>query len=489
MQLSGPAITVDTACSSSLVAIYQACRALTNRDCNAALAGGVNAMTSPDVSLTRCPTAERPHLSSLQMFLGLDRGHFLSPTGQCKPFDASADGYARGEGCGMFVLKRLSDAVAEHDRVLGVIRGVEINQSGRAQSPTHPHAPTQIALFWRLLRRAGLGAHRVNVIEAHGTGTPAGDPREMESLRAVFAVGRAARDPLHVTALKANIGHLEAASGAAGLAKLLLMLRHRTIPRQIALGALNPRIAPLESDNTVIDVEAVAWDAGGGGGGGGGGDGLSRVALLNNFGAAGSNGALLLEEYIPPAVCPPLVESSPTAYVVGLSAKTAWALDELRTRYVQWLSSRQGAGVRLQDIAYTATVRRQIYEYRLAVSAGSVDELADKLHAASGTHVDGRSSTVAFVFSGQGGQYLGMGRTFYQTFPIFKRAVDECEAFLVSTGFPGVLPIILSSGEMSGLAELEELQAYQAATFALGYALAMLWISWGVTPDVVVGHR
>ncbi|ETW82343.1 polyketide synthase variant A [Heterobasidion irregulare TC 32-1] len=468
MQLSGPAITVDTACSSSLVAIYQACRALTNRDCNAALAGGVNAMTSPD------------------MFLGLDRGHFLSPTGQCKPFDASADGYARGEGCGMFVLKRLSDAVAEHDRILGVIRGVEINQSGRAQSPTHPHAPTQIALFRRLLRRAGLGAHRVNVVEAHGTGTPAGDPREMESLRAVFAVGRAARDPLHVTALKANIGHLEAASGAAGLAKLLLMLRYRTIPRQIALGALNPRIAPLESDNTVIDVEAVAWNAGGGGGGGG--EVLSRVALLNNFGAAGSNGALLLEEYIPPVACPPPVESPPTAYVLGLSAKTAWALDELRTRYVQWLSSRQGAGVRLQDIAYTATVRRQIYEYRLAVSAGSVDELADKLHTASGTHVDGRSSTVAFVFSGQGGQYLGMGRAFYQTFPVFKRAVNECEAFLVSAGFPGVLPIILSSGKTSGLTELEELQAYQAATFALGYALAMLWISWGVTPSVVVGH-
>ncbi|KAG6844207.1 hypothetical protein H0H93_016595, partial [Arthromyces matolae] len=236
MQLSGPSIVVDTACSSSIVALYQAARALMNKDCDAALVGGVNIITSPD------------------MFLGLDRGHFLSPTGQCKAFDASADGYSRGEGCGAFVLKRLPDALAENDRILGVIRGIEVNQSGLAHSITHPHAPTQASLFRRLLGNSNIDANRVNVIEAHGTGTQAGDPNELESIRSVFSSHRSSNNPLHVTSIKANIGHLEAASGAAGLAKLLLMMERRSIPRQISLTTLNPRITPLHVDHTVIDT-------------------------------------------------------------------------------------------------------------------------------------------------------------------------------------------------------------------------------------------
>ncbi|KAI0055306.1 polyketide synthase [Artomyces pyxidatus] len=460
MQLGGPSVVIDTACSSSLVAIYQACRALMNRDCNAAMAGGVNVVTSPD------------------MFLGLDRGHFLSPTGQCKAFDASADGYSRSEGCGVFVLKRLDDALAENDHILGVIRGVEVNQSGLAHSITHPHPPTQVNLFHRILERTGFDASRVNVVEAHGTGTQAGDPNELESIRSVFATGRSAKNPLHITSVKANIGHLEAASGAAGLAKLLLMLQHRTIPRLISLKNLNPRIANLLSDNTVIDTAHAPWNPSE--------EASTRVALLNNFGAAGSNGALILEEFVSPT--PGLQAPAQAAYVVGLSAKTVEALSTLRDRYIDWLNDAASIDTPLQDIAYTATARRRIYDHRLAVTAGNKQELAEKLKSASGVEVPKAQGKIAFVFSGQGGQYLGMGATLYRTVPLFREAVDECHSFLTASGFPGVVQIIAPEADGSGLSQLEEFEANQAAIFALEYALAKLWMSWGIVPEVVVGH-
>ncbi|KAI0036587.1 polyketide synthase [Vararia minispora EC-137] len=460
MKLSGPSVVLDTACSSSLVAIYQACRALTNHDCNAALAGGVNVITSPD------------------MFLGLDRGHFLSPTGQCKAFDASADGYSRSEGCGLFVLKRLSDALAENDHVLGVIRGVEVNQSGLAHSITHPHAPTQASLFRQLLSRSGVEAHRVSVVEAHGTGTQAGDPNELESIRAVFATGRSAENPLHVTSVKANIGHLEAASGAAALAKLLLMLKYGIIPRQISLKNLNPLIQPLHVDHTVINLENAAWTATI--------EGDTRLALLNNFGAAGSNGALLLEEHRQKAI--DTRKSSQSSFVVGLSAKTEEALYRLRDSYVSWLQGPAATDVPLADIAYTATSRRIVYEHRLAVHVGSKEELVEKLNSAMGVNSGKDTRKIAFVFSGQGGQYKSMGSTLYHSHPLFKEIVDECHEFLTKSGFPGVLQVIVPEVAGDPKSQAEELEVYQPAVFALEYALAMVWMSWGVTPAVVIGH-
>ncbi|KAK0498692.1 hypothetical protein EDD18DRAFT_1153287 [Armillaria luteobubalina] len=461
LQFSGPSIVVDTACSSSLIAVYQACRALMNRDCNAAVAGGVNVIGSPD------------------MFLGLDRGHFLSSTGQCKAFDASADGYSRSEGCGIFVLKRLSDAVAENDQILGVIRGVDVNQSGKAYSITRPHAPTQENLFTQTLERSGLDASRISVVEAHGTGTQAGDPIELESIRGIFAKNRKANNPLHITSVKANIGHLEAASGAAALAKLLLMLRHRTIPRLISLKNLNPRIKPLASDNVIIDTKQTTWTVPD--------ESLPRIALLNNFGAAGSNGALLLEEYIPkPSGKDTEVGST---FIVGLSAKSEQALVDLRASYIEYLRSPASAGTTLADIAYTATARRRIFSHRFAVTARSKEELTHKLELASEkTVLDNAPGKVVFVFSGQGGQYLGMGSALYKTSALFKSAIDECEYILKKNDFLGVLSIITSDGESSGLTPVEEFEANQAAIFALEYGLAKLWMSWGVTPSAVVGH-
>lgn len=408
--------------------------------------------------------------------LGLDRAHFLSSTGQCKAFDASADGYSRSEGCGVFVLKRLSDAVAENDNVLGVIRGIEVNQSGLAHSITHPHAPTQATLFRSLLKNTGIEANRVSVIEAHGTGTQAGDPNELESIRSIFAVKRESENPLHITSVKANIGHLEAASGSAGLAKLLLMLKNRTIPRVVSLKNLNPLIAPLASDNTIIDTTQTEWKSF---------EGQVRMAMLNNFGAAGSNTALLLEEFCAAERRKP---HAGLAYVFGLSAKTDSSLDELRKRYIDWLKGPESTS-NLADIAYTMTARRSVYEYRIAVQACTKEELLEKLSKASPVHVQGTSGKVVFVFSGQGSQYLGMGKVLYETSSVFRNYIDECHRFLVSWGFPGVTQILLAGEGGSGLTKLEEFEVYQAAIFSLEYALAKLWMSWGLTPAAVVGHR
>ncbi|KDQ12500.1 hypothetical protein BOTBODRAFT_34463 [Botryobasidium botryosum FD-172 SS1] len=456
--ISGPSIVVDTACSSSMVAVYQACRALVNRDCNAALAGGVNVIGSPD------------------MYLGLDRAHFLSPTGQCKAFDVSADGYSRAEGCGMFVLKRLSDAVAENDNILGVIRGIDVNQSANAHSITHPHAPTQVQLFHRVLKTTGIDHRLINVVEAHGTGTQAGDPNELESIRSVFARDRTPENPLHITSIKANIGHAEAASGAAGLAKLLLMLRHRTIPAQVSLKNLNPKIVDLDSDNTRIVTTNVPWNPAQEGG--------LRLAMLNNFGAAGSNTTTLLEEA--PAREPSAPVSVPV--VVGLSAESDTAIEELRTRYIKFLQD-QDDSFSLVDFAYTATARRQLYTQRIAVSAKSKDDLIANLEQARPTQVSGSRGKTLFVFSGQGGQYLGMGATLYDQSEIFRKTVDECHEKLVAWGFPGVLGIIKPAEEgSSGMEILDEFQGFQAAIFVLEYALATLWTSWGIVPDAVAGH-
>lgn len=410
----------------------------------------------------------------IQMFLGLERGHFLSPSGQCKSFDASADGYSRGEGCCLFVLKRLSDAIAENDNIMGVIRGIEVNQSGLAPSITHPHSPTQAGLLKTLVESSGICPIRVSVVEAHGTGTEAGDSCELASIRSVLSHGRTQDNPLHVTSIKANIGHLEAASGAVGLCKLLLMLRHNVIPAQISLKALHPLIAPLDSDNTIIDTLLTPWVA----------ESTPRVAVLNNFGAAGSNGALILEEYIKPDH--PSCDSS---FVFGISAKSAGALESLRSRYLQWLGDAQNCNVPLGDIAYTATARRQLYPFRLVVTARDKDQLIRALDTAPVRHVEPRGGHVIFVFSGQGSQYLNMGGSLYATSPVFRRCIDRCQRCLLSLGYPGILPIISSETCNYVFGADEEFEAYQCAILAVEFALATLWKHWGVVPAGVIGQR
>ncbi|CAA7262768.1 unnamed protein product [Cyclocybe aegerita] len=470
--LSGPSVVVDTACSSSVVAIYQAARALMNRDCNAALAGGVNIISSPD------------------MFLGLDRAHFLAPSGQCKSFDASADGYSRAEGCGVFVLKRLSDAIVENDGILGVIRGVEVNQSGLAASITHPHVPTQEALFNQVLKCSEIDPNSITLVEAHGTGTQAGDKNELESIRRVFASDQSRKGkrqrrpdtPLYVTSIKGNIGHLEAASGSASLAKVLVMLREKKIPRQISFKQLHPRLAPLGPDGIVIPASNVPWLPANHGG--------PLIALINNFGAAGSNATLVVEEYIPSSSANSCTASlDGVSYVFGLSAKDGPALEALRARYIAWLCDPRN-DVSLLDVAYTATARRQLHPFRLAVSASSKEDLIEKLGCTQldEAPVQETAAPVVFVFSGQGSHYRGTGRSLYISSAIFRRHVDECEVILTSLGFGGVTSMIAGRGSTVQHPMLNDLEGSQPAIFALQYALAKMWLAWGIRPVAVVGH-
>ncbi|EJD06333.1 polyketide synthase [Fomitiporia mediterranea MF3/22] len=468
LHISGPSIVVDTACSSSLVAIHQACRALLTGDCKAALAGGVNVISSPD------------------MFLGLDRAHFLSPTGNCKPWDAAADGYCRAEGCGMFVLKRLSDALASSDNILGVIRGTEINQSSAAVSITRPHGLTQASLFQSLLTKSGVRPEDVNLVEAHGTGTQAGDPEEMKTLRDVLSPNsgsaRSSANPLTVTSVKGNIGHAEAASGAASLAKVLLMLRYRAVPTQVGLNALNPKIERLSKDFTRINTTeaCVDWLPNTIG---------CRLALVNNFGAAGSNAAMLVEEApnctsnFVPAEC----NKRPCDTVlVGLSAETEDALLRLRGSYTASVTDDN-----LRNFAYTATARRKLRPWRMAVSANSAAGIARALSEARPTRISfmpGYSGKqVVFVFSGQGGQHIGMGRQLYKTSQRFNTIINDCHEKLLNWGYPGVLAII-DANENSRLTKDDEIVALQCAVFVLECALFILWESWGVKADAVLGH-
>jgi acyl transferase domain-containing protein len=287
-------------------------------------------------------------------------------------------------------------------------------------------------------------------------------------------------NPLYVTSIKANIGHLEAASGCASLAKILLMFRYNLIPQQISLKVLNPRIAPLASDNTIISTENVPWKPEN--------DRTPRIAFVNNFGAAGSNAALLVEEHLSQKATT-LPSSGTTSYLFGLSTKDVPSLEALRLKYVAWLESGGTDGISFSDIAYSMTARRQLHHCRLAVTAGSRSELAKKLVAAPIVNVTGTDVTpVVFLFSGQGGQYRGMGRSLYDCSHVFRRHIQECDTILSSLGFAGITSIIVGRDDSPSL-EDSDAEQLQLATFAVQYALAKLWISSGIQPIAVLGHR
>ncbi|KAI0465516.1 putative polyketide synthase [Xylaria cf. heliscus] len=426
---SGPSITLDTACSSSMVAIHQAVRALAVGDCRAALVGGVNVITSPD------------------MYLGLDRAHFLSPTGQCKAFDASADGYSRSEGCGMIVIKKMRDALAEGDRIHAIIKGIE-----------------------------------VTVVETHGTGTQAGDPNEVASLRRVVCRNRHPRNLAHFTSIKANIGHCEAASGIAALAKVTLMMKHEMIPPQISLSTLNPRIQELGTDGAVIDRVTTRWVQA---------NKEPKLALINNFGAAGSNAAMILQEYIPRTSKTKRTRESQT-YVFGVSAKNSKSLEGLRQDLIAMLTKAVPESSSLSNICYSGTARRQLYDYRISVTAATIPELARNLEKAEISRLQMSKSTdppVVFVFSGQGSQYLGMGCQLLSIYPTFSETIHRCDRVLRSNGYPGCLDIIQSEETMSAQRKDSlQLQALQSAIFALEVSLSQLLMSWNILPQAVIGH-
>ncbi|RYP12953.1 hypothetical protein DL767_010979 [Monosporascus sp. MG133] len=451
-QFHGPSMVFDTACSSSLVAIHNACVAISSGQCTAALAGGVNTISSPD----------------------------------CKPFDAAADGYCRGEGCGLVVLKKLSQAIEEGDHIYGVIRGTGLNQCGTAKSITHPDAETQSALFKQVLRSSRTRPESISVIEAHGTGTQAGDYAETSSLRAVFGP-RPPSSPLYLSSVKGNIGHAEAASGVAGLTKLLLMMENGVIPPQASHKRINPRLVENLSCGLVVPTEAVKWEN------------MSsrapRRALLNNFGAAGSNAVLVLEEYqaghrrVRNKM--KLLTSTRSRHVLNLSAKSEQSLEKLRGKYIDYLE-RNGEIAPL-DLCYTANARKVDYvSHRLSVTGKDTKELLDQLRKTTAVKKKTPNSdrkTTVFVFPGQGSVYRGMGAELLSTAPVFRDCVRECDSILAQNGFPVVTPFIANSAVRNTDEDSEDGAIVdQCACFVIEYALARLWMHWGIKPDIVIGH-
>jgi myxalamid-type polyketide synthase MxaB len=463
--LRGPSVSLDTACSSSLVAVHLACQSLRRRESDLALAGGVNLILGPE------------------MTIALSHARMLSPTGFCKTFDASADGYVRGEGCGMVVLKRLSDALADRDPIVAVIRGTAINQDGRSNGLTAPNGPAQQEVIRAALADAGVEPGQIGYIETHGTGTPLGDPIEIQALLEVLGPGRAPNNPVVVGSVKTNIGHLEAGAGIAGLIKAILALKYERIPPHLHLKTINPHLVP-EGESIDIPTEVRPWPR----------SDTPRFAGLSSFGFGGTNSHAILQE--PPAEVQsedgPGVERP--RHLVALSARTAPALAEVIDRFQAHLEANPTAS--LPNIAYTANVGRTHFSNRLAVVAASTEELREELRA----HVSGRETPavksgqaagkgpppIAFLFTGQGAQYVGMGRTLYETQPTFRQALERCDEWLRAYRERSLLSVLYPSGADESL--LDQTGYTQPALFAFEYALAELWKSWGIVPSAVMGH-
>ncbi|WBB80647.1 SDR family NAD(P)-dependent oxidoreductase [Micromonospora sp. WMMD882] len=461
--LHGPSLMVDTACSSSLVAVHLAVRSLRSGESDLALAAGVNLMIIPESHIF------------------LSRARALSPDGRCKTFDASADGYGRGEGCGVVVLKRLSDARRDGDRVLAVVRGTAVNHDGPSSGLTVPNGVAQQALVRAALADAGVEPADVDYVEAHGTGTPLGDPIEVAALGTVLGERRPADRPLLLGSVKANIGHLEAAAGVTGLIKTVLALRHEQVPPQVNFTNVNPRISLTEIPAR-IPVTPTDWPRGE----------RPRIAGVSSFGMSGTNAHVVVGE-APEAVEVGVSERS--VHVLPLSARDEVALRVLAQRYVDLLD--RPGGPAWGVVCAGAAVTRSRFGCRLAVVASDVVEgvsrlrgwlagEADPRFVVSGVVVPGSGVRVGWLFTGQGAQYVGMARGLYESVSVFRVELDRCAAVLDVELGRSLLEVLFSSGDDASV--LDGTGFTQPVLFAVEWALAAVWRSWGVVPDVVGGH-
>ena len=457
----GPSMAIDTACSSSLTAIHVACQSLRLRESDIALTGGVSTAIVPE------------------WFVSMTRWGMLAPDGRCKAFDAAADGMVRAEGCGMIVLKRLSDALADGNRILSVIRGSAVNQDGPSSGLTVPNGPAQQAVIRQALRAARVSPSQVGYVEAHGTGTTLGDPIELEAIDAVLAEGRQPADRLIVGSVKTNVGHLEAASGVTGLIKTVLALAHERIPRNLHFNTLTSA-ATLRHIDLVVPTTTTPWPR----------TAAPRFAGVSSFGLSGTNAHVILEE--PPAAPPPNAPGR-DMHVVTLSARSPEALSEQAARWRNHLAAHDQ--IEPADVAHTANVGRSAMSARASVTGRTTGELITQLDLlASGQRGPAiitsvvrpqDRSRVVMLFTGQGSQYHGMGRELSASQPVFRDTLVRCDTILRDVIGRSILDVMHGAADP---ALIDRTEFTQPALFALEFALAEMWRSWGVEPAAVIGH-
>ncbi|MFJ1914562.1 SDR family NAD(P)-dependent oxidoreductase [Streptomyces sp. NPDC088147] len=480
LDLRGPAMAVDTACSSGLVALHLACQSLRAQECDLALAGGAQVLSAPETMMT-------------QVGWGM-----LSPTGHCHSFDADADGFVRGEGSGVVVLKRLADAQADGDRILAVLPGSAVNQNGRGTRLTTPSQRAQEEVFHQALRQAGVDAADVGMVEGHGPGTPAGDPVEFASTAAVYGQGRGR---CALGSVKTNIGHLEPMSGIAALLKTIVSLRHGTVPASLHFNEWNPQIE-AEGTRLFVPTRATEWPV----------EGTPRLAAVSSYGLGGTNAHVIVEQ--PPVAIRPVPEpagvvsgqqpdttpdsSTNTAahsdswpYVMPLSAGTSGALRTAAARLASWLEEDDGR-TPLSDVAHTLAVRRSHAPARLAAVAASRTELAAALtaYSADGTAPGARTGLAGreagpgavWVFSGQGSQWARMGRGLWGHDEAFTRTIKDLEPLILKESGFLVSEVLAAPEVVTGIARV------QPALYAMQVGLAAMWRGRGLEPAAVIGH-
>jgi len=456
----GPSFSLDTACSGSSAAIHLACSALISRQCDTALAGGANIMTASD------------------LFAGLSRGGFLSPTGSCKTWDENADGYCRADGVGTIVLKRLEDAIADRDNIQAVTKSIATNHSANATSITHPHAETQQKLLRQVLEEASLTPGDIDYVEMHGTGTQAGDVTECLSVMNVFAGNRKRDHQLYIGTIKPNLGHSEAASGVASVIKASMMFRTNIIPPHVGIkSSINNNLPPLSSHNIEISKVRIPFTANPDG------DGKKRI-VVNNFNATGGNTSLILEA---PPERHTIGQDLRTSYAVAVSARTPNSFRQNIQQLVSYLI--KNPQIKLSDLSYTTTARRMHHVFRKAHAATSISEVI-QLFKKDLANTDepkriNKAPPVVFVFTGQASQYSGMGLQLFRTCRVFRDSLATFDSICRKLGFPSFLDLITKSDlDVTACSPIRS----QLALVALEVALATLWQSWGFRPDAVVGH-
>ncbi|MBI4375934.1 MAG: type I polyketide synthase [Elusimicrobia bacterium] len=464
LNLKGPSMIVDTSCSSSLVAVHLACKHIWDGECSLALAGGVNLILSPSTNI---------------LFTKMGG---LSPDGRCKAFDSSANGYVRGEGVGVVVLKPLSRALAEGNLIYALIRNTAVNQDGRTNGLTAPNGSSQEAVLRQAYRGAGIVPGKVQYIEAHGTGTPLGDPIEALALGAVLKEGRSPGQKCAIGSVKTNFGHLEGAAGIAGLIKVALSMTNGVIPASLHYREPNPHI-PFDRLPIRVQKRPGSWP----------GKGQKRIAGVSSFGFGGTNCHIVLASVNQPRKT--RRTNNRRGLCLPLSAKSAESLQELARKYLEYLETKDGQRASLIDICGTASVYRTHHDYRAALCFTNRHELKTRLKTSFqndsiewvrvGRRLPGKRHKIAFVFSGQGSQWLGMGNELMSKEPIFARMMRKCARLIHQTAGWSLESVIRSANRADTLSDPE---ISQPGIFAIQMSLVALLESWNIRPESVVGH-